>query len=243
MQLAADEVQHREMFVLLDEQRDAYNVVLQAVSERAPKATPRRRWWSPGVTGKSARASSLSPCSASWPDRPARRPAPPPAPPSAQLARQGRTVIHATGSQSFTTTLESAARGAPVCGEPFSTSTRSWPPRPTRSSASSSRGPPHPGDLRQPVHPVIDAYRPVAGPTGLSAVTRVPVFLLDENQVVRPGEMGTVRDITAAAEERGIAVTHIDLDAQFRCGGSLECIDWVERFAGHLGGRCSSVDR
>lgn len=40
--------------------------------------------------------------------------------------------------------------------------------------------------------------------------------------------MGTVRDITAAAQERGIAVTHIDLDAQFRCGGSLEFIDWVE---------------
>ncbi|MEP6649524.1 MAG: DNA/RNA helicase domain-containing protein [Lapillicoccus sp.] len=63
----------------------------------------------------------------------------------------------------------------------------------------------------------------------LLAAARVPVFLLDENQVVRPGEMGTVADITAAARERGIAVTHIDLDAQFRCGGSLEFIDWVER--------------
>ena len=34
----------------------------------------------------------------------------------------------------------------------------------------------------------------------LLSAARVPVFLLDEHQVVRPGEMGTVEDITAHAE-------------------------------------------
>ena len=49
---------------------------------------------------------------------------------------------------------------------------------------------------------------------------RVPVFLLDEHQVVRPGEMGTVEDIEAHAASAGLDVQQIDLDAQFRCGGS-----------------------
>lgn len=42
MALAAEEVQHREKFVLLDEQLDAYNYVLHCVTTLVD-ATPRRR--------------------------------------------------------------------------------------------------------------------------------------------------------------------------------------------------------
>jgi hypothetical protein len=45
---------------------------------------------------------------------------------------------------------------------------------------------------------------------------RVPVFLLDEHQVVRPGEMGTVEEISEHAAAKGLAVQHVQLDAQFR---------------------------
>ncbi|GAB3060897.1 DUF2075 domain-containing protein [Intrasporangium mesophilum] len=209
MRLAAEEVQKREMFVLLDEQRDAYNTVLHAVA-RAREGNTKTAVvveGGPG-SGKSVIALSLL----------------------GELARQGRTVVHATGSQSFTTTLRKvAARGAPRVRRAFQYFNSFMAASPneieclimdeahriretsanrfTRASLRSGR-------------PQIDE---------LLSAARVPVFLLDENQVVRPGEMGTVRDITAAAQERGIAVTHIDLDAQFRCGGSLEFVDWVER--------------
>jgi len=61
---------------------------------------------------------------------------------------------------------------------------------------------------------------------------RVPVFLLDQNQVVRPGEMGTVEDIEKHARERGLDVHQGDLNAQFRSGGSAEYVEWVERLLG-----------
>ena len=63
------------------------------------------------------------------------------------------------------------------------------------------------------------------------------MFLLDQYQVVRPGEMGTVADITAAAAARGIDVMHVSLDDQFRCGESLAYVQWVERLLGLAPGK------
>jgi hypothetical protein len=86
--VAADEVQRREMFVLLDEQRDAFNYVLHAV-ERARRANDKTTViisGGPG-SGKSVIALSLL----------------------GELSRQGRTVMHATGSRSFTQTLRKVA--------------------------------------------------------------------------------------------------------------------------------------
>ena len=70
----------------------------------------------------------------------------------------------------------------------------------------------------------------------LLAAARVPVFLLDEFQVVRPGEQGTVEDIEKHAANQGIDVVKIDLDAQFRCGGSEEYLLWVKRLLGLVPG-------
>lgn len=63
----------------------------------------------------------------------------------------------------------------------------------------------------------------------LMAVARVPVFLLDENQVVRPDEIGTVKAIRDHAVRSGYLVHHVELDGQFRCGGSAEYDEWVRR--------------
>lgn len=60
----------------------------------------------------------------------------------------------------------------------------------------------------------------------------MPVFLLDQHQVVRPGEIGTVADIERAADKAGVQVREIDLDAQFRCGGSRAYEEWVLRLLG-----------
>ncbi|MFE5290483.1 DNA/RNA helicase domain-containing protein [Nocardia sp. NPDC056611] len=62
-------------------------------------------------------------------------------------------------------------------------------------------------------------------------VAWVPVFLLDENQIVRPGEMGSLQEIGAAAAA-GCDLEVIRLDGQFRCGGSQAFDTWVARLLG-----------
>jgi len=63
-------------------------------------------------------------------------------------------------------------------------------------------------------------------------VAHVPVFLLDEHQVVRPGELGSVEEMTAAADRLGLDVRVVQLDGQFRCGGSRAYETWVLRLLG-----------
>jgi hypothetical protein len=62
------------------------------------------------------------------------------------------------------------------------------------------------------------------------------VFLLDEHQVVRPGEMGTLDRIREHAEARGLTVHTVSLDEQFRCGGSRKYEEWVLDLLGLDGG-------
>ena len=66
-------------------------------------------------------------------------------------------------------------------------------------------------------------------------MANVPVFLLDENQIVRPGEMGSLTEITAAAQAVGCEVEVVRLHDQLRCGGSVWYDTWVARLLG-LGG-------
>lgn len=210
--VAAEEVQHREMFVLLDEQRDAYNFVLHAV-ERARRSNTKTAVivsGGPG-SGKSVIALSLL----------------------GELSRQGRSVLHATGSRSFTQTLRKVAgKRAPKVQKMFQY---------FNSFAASS-----PNELDALILDEAHRIRETSASrwtraehrTGkpqveeLLAAARVPVFLLDEFQVVRPGEQGTVEDIEKHAANHGIGVVKIDLDAQFRCGGSEEYVLWVKRLLG-----------
>jgi uncharacterized protein len=150
-----------------------------------------------------------------------------------ELARRGRTVVHATGSRSFTQTLRKVAgRGSTRTRSLFKyfnsfvnadqnglevlildeahrireTSMNRFTPRQVRTD-------------RQQIEELI-------------AAARVPVFLLDEYQVVRPGEMGTVSEIESHARQQGLSVHKIDLDAHFRCGGSELYMRWVTRLLG-----------
>ncbi len=210
--VAAAEVREREQFVLLDEQQLAFNVVLHATeAARAGDAKSVVIVSGGPGSGKSVIALSLL----------------------GELARQGRTVVHATGSRSFTQTLRKVAgRGSTRTQALFKyfnsfvhadrnglevlildeahrireTSMSRYTPRQMRS------------DRRQ-----IDE---------LIGAARVPVFLLDEHQVVRPGEMGTVGEIEDYARGHGLAIQKIDLNAQFRCGGSELYMKWVTRLLG-----------
>lgn len=212
LRLAADEVQRREMFVLIDEQRDAFHHVLRAVetSRRAGTKTAVVVSGGPG-SGKSVIALSLL----------------------GHLAREGRTVVHATGSRSFTQTLRKVAgRRAPRVQKAFQ----------YFNSFTASE----PNDLEclilDEAHRIRDTsvnrWTRAEHRTGRSqidellAAARVPIFLLDQHQVVRPGEQGTAALIDAEARARGLEVVHIDLDMQFRCGGSLSYVLWVQQFLG-----------
>jgi hypothetical protein len=215
--LAAEEVQNREMFVLLDEQRDAYEHVMHAVDRARRSNTKTAVVVSGGPgSGKSVIALSLM----------------------GELSRQGRSVMHATGSRSFTMTLRKVAgKRAPRVQKLFTyfNSFMSAEPndldclildeahriRETSVSRYTRK------ELRSAGRPQIHE---------LLSAARVPVFLLDEHQVVRPGEMGTVEEIEAHAEGLGLRVEHINLNDQFRCGGSEAYVDWVLRLLGLVPG-------
>jgi hypothetical protein len=212
MALAADEVQRREMFVLLDEQREAFEYVRHAVDVARRKNTKTAVVVAGGPgSGKSVIALSLM----------------------GQLAREGRTVVHATGSQSFTQTLRKvAATGSPRVRKTFQYFNSFMAAEPNELDVL----------ILDEAHRIRETsanrYTRASLRTGrpqideLLSAARTPVFLLDQNQVVRPGEMGTVADIHAAAAERGIDVLSVTMDDQFRCGGSLAYVAWVERLLG-----------
>ncbi|MFS0886955.1 DNA/RNA helicase domain-containing protein [Aeromicrobium sp. 179-A 4D2 NHS] len=212
MAVAADEVQRREQFVLVDEQQTAYSLVMRAI-EKSYRANTKEVivvQGGPG-SGKSVIALSLL----------------------GELSRQGRTALHATGSSSFTQTLRRVAGArnkrvqsmfkyfnqfidAERNGLDVLISDEAHRIRETSENrytkASLRTG-------RPQVEELIDA-------------ARVPVFLLDEHQVVRPGEIGRVEDIQEAAGRMGLGVRVIDLDGQFRLGGSRAYERWVLRLLG-----------
>lgn len=212
MSVAAQEVREREQFVLLDEQQVAYRTVLNAV--RRAKQSDHKEivvvTGGPG-TGKSVIALSLL----------------------GELYRQGVPALHATGSQSFTKTMrkvagtrkrevqdlfkyfnsfmtaEKNALDVLICDEAHrirETSANRF------TSAANRTG-------KRQIEELIDA-------------ARVPVFLLDEHQVVRPGELGTVEDIKAATAVKGFDCHVVPLESQFRCGGSDAYLRWVVRLLG-----------
>ncbi|WP_330182163.1 DUF2075 domain-containing protein [Nocardia sp. NBC_01503] len=213
LKLAAKEIQDREQFVLLDEQRVAYQLVERAVATARAQRTQTVVVvvGGPG-SGKSVIALSLL----------------------GELSRQGRKVHHATGSSAFTNTMRKVAGsrnsrvktmfkyfnnyvGAEpreldvlICDEAHrvrENSVNRWTGKEKRALA------------RRQIEELID-------------VAWVPVFLLDENQIVRPGEMGSLDEITAAAHAAECKVEVVHLDGQFRCGGSDAFDEWVRRLLG-----------
>ncbi|WP_372341399.1 DNA/RNA helicase domain-containing protein [Streptomyces sp. CC224E] len=209
MAVAAEEIRDREQFVLLDEQRIAYETVVRAVrrSLRSDHKEVVVITGGPG-TGKSVIAMSLL----------------------GELYRQGRQALHATGSSSFTTTMRKVAgfrkpqvRDLFKYFNSFMTAERNGLDVLICDEAHRMR------------ETSANRYTPAANRTGKAQVAelidaaRVPVFLLDEHQVVRPGEMGTVEQIRDHAAGMGLVCHVVSLDSQFRCGGSDAYLQWVVR--------------
>jgi phage repressor protein C with HTH and peptisase S24 domain len=61
---------------------------------------------------------------------------------------------------------------------------------------------------------------------------KVSVFFIDDDQVVRPDEIGSVEYIRSNAEIAGCTVHEYELEVQFRCSGSEAFVNWVNNTLG-----------
>jgi hypothetical protein len=201
-------LESREEWHLLDEQRVAFNGILSEVRRqqaRSGRATIIVRG-APG-TGKTVIAVQLL----------------------AAALRLGWKAAHTTGGKAFTTTLRSRfpkadqlflwnmhLRNAPSQGLDLllvdeahrvrETSDTRWTPRADR-------------DKRSQTEELIDA-------------AKVTVFLLDENQFVRPDEVGSSSRFRREGRMKGARIKEFDLAVQFRCGGCAEYVAWVDWLLG-----------
>jgi uncharacterized protein len=66
----------------------------------------------------------------------------------------------------------------------------------------------------------------------LLKASRTSVFFIDDNQVVRPGEIGSTAYIKAEAKKLNCDVCEFELDAQFRCAGSDAFVNWINNTLG-----------
>ncbi|MFF1308492.1 DNA/RNA helicase domain-containing protein [Streptomyces sp. NPDC058307] len=212
MSVAAEEVRERQQFVLLDEQQVAYRTVLNAV-EKAKRADRKEVvvvTGGPG-TGKSVIALQLL----------------------GELYRRGMPALHATGSQSFTKTMRKVAGSRKREVQDLFKYFNSF-----MTAEKNSLDVLICDEAHRIRETSANRYTRAEHRTGraqideLIDVSHVPVFLLDEHQVVRPGEMGTVAEIKAAAAMRDIPCHVVALDSQFRCGGSDAYLRWVVRLLG-----------
>jgi uncharacterized protein len=61
---------------------------------------------------------------------------------------------------------------------------------------------------------------------------KVSVFLIDDNQVVRPDEIGSVGYIRENAKKENCNLYEYELEAQFRCSGSDAFVNWINNTLG-----------
>ena len=66
----------------------------------------------------------------------------------------------------------------------------------------------------------------------LIKASKTSVFFIDDDQVVRPGEIGSVEYIRHNAESLGCKVLEYELETQFRCAGSDGFVNWVNNTLG-----------
>ena len=144
----------------------------------------------------------------------------------AQVLSEGRNAHYATGSKAFTETLRSiiGSRGSTqfkyfnsyVNAEPASIDLMIADEAHRIRITSNNRFTPA---VKQSKLPQI---------TELFNVAKTCVFFVDDAQVVRPGEIGSVSYIREKAAEAGLRYEEYQLEAQFRCGGSDGFVNWVD---------------
>ncbi len=209
MDHVASAIQGRPPWVLLDEQLVVYerirSTVRSGIADRRKQVVIVRG--GPG-TGKSVLAINLV----------------------AALLKEGRNAHYATGSKAFTETLwdqignrskatfkyfNSYANAkfneieVLICDESHrirETSNSRFTPKEQRSN-------------KPQVREILDA-------------AKVSVFFIDDRQIVRPNEIGSVAHINQHAAELDAEVSEYELEVQFRCAGSDGFVNWIDNTLG-----------
>ncbi len=210
MEHTASTIKGQQVYVLLDEQRVAYERIFLA-SKRSVNRKGKRSVviveGGPG-TGKSVIALNVM----------------------ADLLSLGRNVQHATGSKAFP---EKLRRAVGVRAGPQFRYVNSF------------------GDAEEGEIDVLlcyeshriretsnNRYTPASKRSAMLQIeelikaSKVSVFFTDDQQVVRPGEIGSTKLIENVAKDFGAKVVREKLTAQFRCAGSDEYIDWLDNLLG-----------
>jgi DUF2075 family protein len=198
-------IRREPTYILLDEQQVAFNGILTHVRARNLSMTKTAVIVRGGPgTGKSVVALNLV----------------------AELAGEGIAVHHATGSKAFTENVRK------VVGTRGSEMFKYF------NSYMNDPGFELDVVICDEAHRIressVNRFTPKAARTEkpqiqeLIEVAKVSVFFIDDDQVVRPGEVGSAALIKGAAAELGAHVVEYELESQFRCNGSDSYIQWVE---------------
>lgn len=208
----SDMINKQQIFNLIDDQITAYNSIMhkaKALTKSKKKSVVIVKG-GPG-TGKSVIALEVM----------------------GELLRKKKKVMHVTGSSAFTNTLrqilgnrsknlfkffnsfmsaEEDFLDVLICDEAHrirETSHNRYTPRQLRTNT-----------------PQIDE---------LFRIAKLLIFFIDENQIVRPNEIGSVRLIKEAAKSHGIKeedIAEFELLTQFRCSGSDAYLQWIDNLLG-----------
>lgn len=147
-----------------------------------------------------------------------------------QLMQRGLTVFHATGSASLTRTFKNLAgtRAAMFFKYFYSFTKHEEDSIDVLICDEAHRLREHSNDWGVPfmfkskLPQIEDLIRPA----------KVSIFFIDENQVVRPSEKGSIKMIQDAASKFGASLHHYELTTQFRCSGSDAYLQWLDKVLG-----------
>ena len=208
----SDMINQRQIFNLIDDQIAAYNAIMHRVKGLAKFQSKSIVIVKGGPgTGKSVIALEVM----------------------GELMRQGKVVCHATGSSAFTNTLRKIVgrRARNLFGFFFSFTKHQdneidvliCDEAHRIRTDSNDYG--VPGKYRSRNPQVIDLIRPA----------KLTIFFIDEWQVVRPKEVGSIDLIREAATKLGVSgnnIAEFELTTQFRCSGSDVYLQWLDRVLG-----------
>jgi hypothetical protein len=201
-------INKRQIFNLIDEQIAAYNAIMHKAKQLAKIKQKSVVIVSGGPgTGKSVIALEVM----------------------GELLRQGKKVVHATGSSAFTNTLRNIvgvrARNlfkffnSFITIEPNSFDVLICDEAHRIRESSMSR---YTLRAQRTDLPQIDE---------LLRVAKLNIFFIDEHQIVRPSEVGGIAMLKEAAKRFGIDdenIVEFELKTQFRCSGSDAYLQWLD---------------
>lgn len=212
IEYTSEMIHKQQVFTLIDDQIAAYNAIMHKVKDlsRSHKKSVIIVKGGPG-TGKSVIALEVM----------------------GELMRQGKMVFHATGSSAFTNTLRKivGARARKLFKFFYDFTDLKDNQIDILICDEAHRLRAHSNDFRVPSRKksprpqVEDLIRPA----------KLSVFFIDENQVVRPTEIGSVSSIRNAAIKLGVENSELfefELKTQFRCSGSDAYLQWLDKVLG-----------